>query len=103
MDRRSKEAVMEALGYGGDVVRVPLTEETRRGLAAVFSPGFMREYTKCGSFEEFMFSSAVFVNWDSALLVYSKRQFDAFVAETTSFGTWQEMMEKGREVYLGGS
>jgi hypothetical protein len=99
MSGRKKEEIMNMLGYGDEIMRVPFPESTRENLCAVFNSDFMKKYTNCESFEEFMFSSAVFVNWDSALLVYSKKQFDAFVSETTSFGTWRAMLEKGGEVY----
>jgi hypothetical protein len=101
MDDNAREGLIGAFG-DDDVARVPFSEKTRNNLTSVFDAGFMREYTNCRSFEEFMFSSAVFVNWDSPLLVYSKKQFDSFVSETTSFGTWREMLEKGAEVYRKG-
>ncbi|MDR3364210.1 MAG: hypothetical protein LBS91_04590 [Clostridiales Family XIII bacterium] len=80
-------------------MHVPFSEETRANLREVFDDAFMREYTKCANLDEFMFSSAVFVNWDDAALVYSKQRFDAFVAETTRFGSWEEMLRKGAEDY----
>ncbi|MDR3294543.1 MAG: hypothetical protein LBT26_01760 [Clostridiales Family XIII bacterium] len=99
MGARFKEALMDRLGYGSDVMRVPFSEDTRNNLKEFFSDAFMQTYTRCRSFEEFMFSSAVFVNWDAPLLVYSKTRFDTFVSETTSFTTWDEMLEKGGEIY----
>jgi hypothetical protein len=94
--QKEKEELFERLT---DVVHVPLTKETRENLYAIFNEDFMETYTNCGNFNEFMFSSAVFVNWDDDVLVYSKKQFDDFVAETTRFGSWEEMMNKGAEDY----
>jgi|GEM_PF-2190410 hypothetical protein len=97
--KRTKEECMTLLGYGEDVMRIPFSEETKQNLRLIFNEVFMQEYTNCRSFDEFMFSSAVFINWDSSLLVYSKAQFDIFVSEATSFKTWDEMMKKGAECF----
>lgn len=98
--KRSKEECMTLLGYGEDIMRVPCSEKTIRNLHEIFNDKFMHEFTNCKSFDEFKFSSAVFINWESSLLVYSKTQFDIFVSEATSFKTWDEMLEKGSELYL---
>lgn len=97
--KRTKEECMTLLGYGEDIMRVPFSEETKRNLQQVFHEEFMQKYTNCKSFDEFMFSSAVFINWESSLLVYSKAQFDIFVSEATSFNSWEEMMNKAAECF----
>jgi hypothetical protein len=99
MSKRSKEDTMTLLGYDGDVTRVPFSDETREHLKSIFNDTFMQAYTTCNSFEEFMFSSAVIVNWDDSILVYSRSRFDTFVTEVSSFKTWDEMLHKGAEEY----
>jgi hypothetical protein len=99
LSRRTPEEILALFGYGEDIARVPFPAETRDGVKAIFTDAFMREYTNCNSFDEFMFSSAVFVNWDDDLLVYSKSRFDAFVSEVSSFRTWDAMLKKAGESY----
>ncbi|GHU68381.1 hypothetical protein AGMMS49983_20960 [Clostridia bacterium] len=90
---------MTLLGYDGDVVRIPFSAETRANLELIFNDKFMQTYTNCNSFEEFMFSSAVIVNWDDKILVYSRSRFDTFVTEVSGFKTWDEMLHKGAEIF----
>ena len=74
------------------MTRIEFPPGTRRNMKEVLNEDFMRAYTKCEDIDAFMFSSAVFVNWDDDVLVYFKSRFDAFVAETTVFSTWDEML-----------
>jgi hypothetical protein len=103
-EKRTPEENKVSLGHGGgiegDIEKVPFSEDTRKGVSVIFNDAFMQEYTNCKSFDEFMFSSAVFINWDSDLLVYSKSQFDMFVSEVSVFSTWDEMLKKAGEVYI---
>ena len=85
-----------------DITRIVFLEESRKNLHAVLNEGFMQKYTKCENLDAFMFSSAVFVNWDDDLLVYSKARLDAFVSETTQFEAWEEMLAKASEEYASG-
>lgn len=98
--KRSKEKCMTLLGFDEDIMRIPCCKKTINNLYEIFNDVFMKAYTNCNSFDEFMFSSAVFINWESEVLVYSKIQFNIFVSETTSFKTWDEMIQKGTELYL---
>ena len=82
-----------------DLVRVNLPEASRANLHRILNDGFMKKYTKCENLEAFMFSSAVFVNWEDETLVYSEERLDAFVAETTQFKSWMEMLGKAAEEY----
>ncbi|MDR0874894.1 MAG: hypothetical protein LBN12_01645 [Clostridiales Family XIII bacterium] len=82
-----------------DFVKIPFSQETRANLRAVFDDAFMQANTNCADFDAFMFSSAVFVNWDDDLLVYSKSRFDTFVSEATRFEDWDEMLRAGAADY----
>jgi hypothetical protein len=99
MSGHTPDEIMTLLGFDEDTVKVPFSDETKRNLKEILSDEFMREYTNCNSLDGFMFSSAVFVNWDSSLLIYSKSRFDLFVSEATSFSSWEEMLQKASEIY----
>ncbi len=58
----------------------------------IFNEDFMRENTRFSSFEGFRYSSAVFVNWNAAEMVYDETVFNNFVSESTNFSTWDEMV-----------
>lgn len=66
-------------------------------LDRIFTDDFMKKHTKHASFEEFKYSSAVFVNWGSDTLIYAEQRLDGFVNESTSFSDWEEMVHKGVE------
>ena len=82
-----------------DLVRMPFSAGTRGNLRELLDDRFMQAYTTCSDLDAFMFSSAVFVNWDDDVLLYSKSRLDAFVAETTQFSTWDEMLKKAAAEY----
>lgn len=83
----------------GDYVSVFCDKEFKELLKSIFTDSFMQEYTRFQSFEGFQYSSAVFVNWKSEIMVYSEKNFNAFVNESTDFESWDEMVRKASDLY----
>lgn len=79
---------------------VDYTKELKELLENIFSDTFMHENSKFEDFRSFQFSSAVFVNWNSEQLIYSKSNFDGFVSESTNFNSWDEMVKEGTKSYF---
>lgn len=79
---------------------VDFPPEFRALLEKIFHEDFMRKHTRFESFEAFQYSSAVFVNWKSDQLVYSRTVFDNFVKESTNFTSWEEMVKIGTDSYF---
>ena len=77
---------------------VEYTKELKEMLENIFTDSFMQQNSKFENFENFQFSSAVFVNWDSDQLIYVKSVFDGFVSESTRFKTWEEMVKAGADL-----
>lgn len=83
----------------GDYVSVFCDKEFKDLLKRLFADSFMQKYTRFQSFEGFQYSSAVFVNWKSEIMVYSEKNFNAFVNESTDFDSWDEMVKKATDLY----
>lgn len=66
-------------------------------LERMFNDEFMQKYTNYKSFEEYKFSTAVFINWQSDFVVGDRTAFDNSVKGKTIFSTWNEMYEKACE------
>jgi len=79
---------------------VEYTKELKEMLENIFTDSFMQQNSKFDNFESFQFSSAVFVYWDSDQLIYVKSVFDGFVAESTRFKTWEEMVKEGADLFF---
>lgn len=75
--------------------------ETRDELEALFNEDFMRQNTNLASFEEFRFSSAVFVNWNAKFIVTSREALDCCVKGKTRFNTWEAFYQAAqhRQMY----
>ncbi len=73
--------------------------ETRAELEAIFNDAFMRKYTHYNSFEEYTFSTAVFINWSSDFVVGDRFAFDSSVQGKTVFKTWEEMYKTAWDEY----
>lgn len=67
-------------------------------LEDVFTDEFMQANSRFESFEGFQFSSAVMVNWKADTIVYAPLLLDAFVKESTRFGSWDEMVRTATEL-----
>lgn len=72
--------------------------ESREELEVLFNDDFMKKYTKFGTFEEFTFSGAVFVNWRADFIVEDRKAFDCCVKGKTIFQTWEEMYAKAYKI-----
>ena len=83
-----------------DFEYVEYTKELKELLESIFTDTFMQRNSRFEDFKSFQFSSAVFVNWNSDQLIYSKSIFDGFVAESTDFKSWDEMVKKGTEIHF---
>lgn len=67
--------------------------ESREELEALFNNAFMKKYTHYNSFEEYTFSTAVFINWSVDFVVGDRFAFDKSVQGKTKFKTWEEMYQ----------
>ena len=72
--------------------------ELMRLLEDIFTDSFMQEHTRFDNFEDFQFSSAVILNWKADTLVYAPLLLDAFVKESTRFGSWDEMVRTATQL-----
>lgn len=86
-----------------DMVRYPFMQKLRDRLNEILSEYFMKKYTNFESFEQFQYSSAVFVKWDAPVLIYSVDRLNGFVSESTKFKTWDEMLIKAVQVFEEGN
>ena len=80
---------------------VPVSPDLRKTLQTVFSDVFMQENTNFSDFEGFQFSSAVFVNWKSDIMVYDEDVLNNFVKESTRFSSWDEMVQTATDLAFG--
>lgn len=71
---------------------VPMSPDDKKMLETIFNDEFMQAETNFKDFEAFKFSSAVFVNWQSDIMVYNAEVLDNFVKESTKFSSWDEMV-----------
>jgi len=65
--------------------------ESREELDTLFDAAFMKEHTNFQTFEEFCFSTAVFIDWGADFIVAPRAAFDHCVQGRTRFETWDEM------------
>ena len=82
-----------------DMVSQPYAKELKDRLYEILNENFMQKYTNFENFDHFQFSSAVFLNWNSSVIIYSEARLDGFVEESTTFKTWKEMLTKAVEVF----
>jgi len=80
---------------------VPVSPDLRKTLETIFSDTFMQKNTNFADFEGFQFSSAVFVNWKSDIMVYDEDVLNNFVKESTRFSTWDEMVQAATDLAFG--
>lgn len=69
-------------------------------LRDIFTDDFMVANTNFERFEYFRYSSAVIVNWDAEVMVYDEALLDRFVAESTRFHTFDEMVKAATDRYF---
>ncbi len=67
--------------------------------ADLFTPSFMQKYTQFQSFEDFLSSSGFEVNSQEDFEAIPDKDMDAYVAKTTDFETWEDMLLKATEKY----
>ncbi len=82
------------------IVQVTYPPMIKNFFCEIFHDDFMREYTNFDSFETFQYSSAVFINWSADILCYREKVFDRFVQESTSFTSWDEMVQKASDLKM---
>ncbi len=68
--------------------------ESKEELQALFTNAFMKKYTHYNSFEEYTYSTAVFINWSADFVVGDRFAFDSSVQGKTQFKTWDEMYQR---------
>ena len=76
-----------------ETMMVALYEDSSE-LESMFNDDFMHKYTNFKSFEEYKFSTAVFINWNTDFVVGDRNAFDSSVQGKTVFSTWNEMYER---------
>jgi hypothetical protein len=72
-------------------------QESLEELYELFDEHFMKEFTNFNNFEEFTFSGAVFVNWQTPEIMSARKNFDYCVIGKTKFDTWNEMYLKAKQ------
>ena len=80
---------------------VPISPDFRKTMQEIFTDDFMKEETNFENFEAFQFSSAVFVNWKSDIMVYDEDVLNNFVKESTRFSSWDEMVQAAADRKYG--
>lgn len=80
------------------ILRIPKTESLVQILNEIFSDEFMAKHTNFQTFAQFRYSSAVFVSWDAAELIYDEDNMDRFVRESTQFKNWDEMTKTAADL-----
>lgn len=69
-------------------------------LAHLFPPAFMERHTDAESFEAFMAASDWEVSSRAEFAAIPQEEFDAYVAERTSFGDWEDMLGQAGEAWM---
>jgi hypothetical protein len=65
----------------------------------IFTPAFMRRYTKVISFEALIEAGGFQVDSQADFDAIPDAEWEKVVREHTSFASWREMQEKGAEEY----
>lgn len=72
-----------------------------RLLDDIFTDDFMQANTNFENFDQFKFSSAVFLNWNAETLVYPELLLTNFVKESTRFSDFDEMVISATDLRYG--
>lgn len=67
----------------------------------LFSPGFMAKYTQFRTLNEMVAKSPFKVGSEEDFKNIPDEEWDSYVKEKTTFQSWDEMMSKAGEEYLG--
>jgi len=68
-------------------------------LAELFDDKFMREYSKCNSFDEFCEKGGVPTDKE-AFAEFPEEKMDDAVRELTRFDTWNDMQQQAATIYM---
>jgi hypothetical protein len=74
--------------------------EREDALAHVFPPAFVQRHTEFESFEAFMRASEWDVSSREEFAAIPQAEFDAYVAEHSSFADWEEMLGQAGEAWM---
>lgn len=66
----------------------------------LFTPAFMRKYTSFTSFDELLAAGGFHAETSEEFEAIPDAPFDAHVAATTKFSSWEEMLGKATEQYV---
>ena len=72
----------------------------------LFTPSFMRRFTKLGSFKEFILKSGLIdpnkENIKKALKAIPKKDLDEYIRENTNnnFNSWKDMLKRAYDEYI---
>ena len=66
----------------------------------IFTPSFMRKYTKSSSIDIFFTSDGLNIQTEEDLKNFPDADMDAHVKEHTKFNSWQEMLNKAGQEYF---
>lgn len=70
-------------------------------LSELFPPSFMQRYTSFETLESMFASGGFSANTQEVWNAISPERLDVFVAQHTSFGSWQEMMSTAGSAWAG--
>lgn len=66
----------------------------------LFTPAFMRKYTSFSSFDELMEAGGFHAETSEEFEAIPDAPFDAHVAATTKFSSWEDMLGEATEQYV---
>lgn len=69
-------------------------------LTKLFTPAFMRNYTKFSSFSALLDAGGFHIKNPADFNSIPQKKLDAHIAKTTKFKTWDEMLEKATALYV---
>lgn len=75
-------------------------KEEAVSLPVLFSPAFMSQHTRFNSFEDFLSGGGFEVNSQEDFEAIPDDAMDKHVAQTTKFGSWEEMLSTATENYV---
>lgn len=95
MSHRDLEDLKEDL----EEIKEKIVEEI--ALEELMDDNFMEDHTDFFSVEEFLTGIKYDMENFEELEEIDEEELDIYVAENTQFNTWEEMLERAKELYLG--
>ena len=77
-----------------------LSKKTTVSFAELFNETFMREYTKCSSFDEFLESGGFKVTSIEDFKAIPDAEFDDYIHRNTAFESWKDMQKQAHAYWI---